>query len=42
MVASLSSLGYSLPAAITDLIDNSISADAQNIDVDFTWAGRDS
>ncbi|MER6132180.1 ATP-binding protein [Streptomyces sp. NPDC001815] len=42
MVASLSSLGYSLPAAIADVIDNSISADAQNIDVDFTWAGRDS
>ncbi|MFJ3775283.1 ATP-binding protein [Streptomyces sp. NPDC090075] len=42
MVASLSSLGYSLPAAIADLVDNSISARAQNIDVEFAWAGRDS
>ncbi|MFD6181305.1 ATP-binding protein [Streptomyces goshikiensis] len=42
MVASLSSLGYSLPAAIADLVDNSISAKASNIDVEFTWAGRDS
>ncbi|MFC9398550.1 ATP-binding protein [Streptomyces sp. NPDC057027] len=42
MVASLSSLGYSLPAAIADLVDNSISAEAQSIDVEFAWAGRDS
>ncbi|MGI5411265.1 ATP-binding protein [Streptomyces chartreusis] len=42
MVASLSSLGYSLPAAVADLVDNSISVEAQNIDVEFTWAGRDS
>ncbi|MEU5932436.1 ATP-binding protein [Micromonospora sp. NPDC047187] len=42
MVASLSSLGYSLPAAVADLIDNSVSAGARNIDVEFTWAGRDS
>jgi hypothetical protein len=42
MVASLSSLGYSLPAAIADLVDNSISAKARNIDVEFAWKGRDS
>ncbi|WDG29702.1 ATP-binding protein [Streptomyces sp. CA-278952] len=42
MVASLSSLGYSLPAAIADLVDNSISAKASTIDVEFTWAGPDS
>ncbi|RAJ61668.1 histidine kinase/DNA gyrase B/HSP90-like ATPase [Streptomyces sp. Amel2xB2] len=42
MVASLSSLGYSLPAAVADLVDNSISAGASSIDVEFTWAGRDS
>ncbi|GAA4993617.1 ATP-binding protein [Streptomyces siamensis] len=42
MVASLSSLGYSLPAAVADLVDNSIAAEAGNIDVEFTWAGRDS
>ncbi|GAA4896244.1 ATP-binding protein [Streptomonospora salina] len=42
MVASLSSLGYSLPEAIADLVDNSISADASTIDIEFTWAGRHS
>ncbi|CAL9399798.1 ATP-binding protein [Nocardiopsis dassonvillei] len=42
MVASLSSLGYSLPAAVADLVDNSVSAEAKNIDVDFTWDGQNS
>ncbi|MHC3388463.1 ATP-binding protein [Streptomyces lavendulocolor] len=42
MVASLSSLGYSLPAAVADLVDNSVSAEAKNIDVDFTWDGHSS
>ena len=42
MVASLSSLGYSLEAAIADLVDNSISAKAKCVDVEFTWAGRES
>lgn len=42
MVASLSSLGYSLPVAVADLVDNSISVEAKNIDVEFTWAGTDS
>ncbi|CAM5467159.1 ATPase OS=Streptomyces aurantiogriseus OX=66870 GN=GCM10010251_22590 PE=4 SV=1 [Streptomyces aurantiogriseus] len=42
MIASLSSLGYSLPAAIADLVDNSVSAEASTVDVEFTWAGRDS
>lgn len=39
MVASLSSLGYSLPDAVADLVDNSVSADAKVIDVEFTWEG---
>jgi SH3-like domain-containing protein len=42
MVASLSSLGYSLPAAVADLVDNSISADAHRVEVEFAWAGRGS
>ncbi|MGP4113653.1 ATP-binding protein [Streptomyces sp. 4N509B] len=42
MVASLSSFGYSLEAAVADLVDNSVSADAHTIDVVFTWLGRDS
>ncbi len=42
MVASLSSLGYSLEAAVADLVDNSVSARATNIEVVFTWAGESS
>ncbi|MDH6123638.1 ATP-binding protein [Kitasatospora sp. GP82] len=42
LVASLSSLGYSLEAAIADLVDNSVSAGAKAVDVEFTWAGRES
>ncbi|MFF1377795.1 ATP-binding protein [Streptomyces sp. NPDC058308] len=42
MVASLSSLGYSLPDALADLVDNSVSAEARTIEIDFTWAGRES
>ena len=41
-VASLSSLGYSVEAAVADLVDNSISADARRIEVRFTWAGTES
>jgi hypothetical protein len=42
MVASLSSLGYSLEAALADLVDNSIGAGARQIDVEFTWEGEGS
>ncbi|MET8376742.1 ATP-binding protein [Streptomyces microflavus] len=41
LIATLSSLGYSLPAAVADIVDNSISADAVRIDVEFTWADAD-
>jgi hypothetical protein len=39
---SLRAFGYSVQAAIADLIDNSISAGARNIWVHFEWAGSDS
>ncbi|MFD7750630.1 ATP-binding protein [Streptomyces sp. NPDC059757] len=39
MVASLSSLGYSLPDALADLVDNSVSAGARSVDIEFTWNG---
>ncbi|MFC4912303.1 ATP-binding protein [Actinomadura gamaensis] len=42
MVASLSSLGYSLEAAVADLVDNSIGAQARQIEVEFTWEGENS
>lgn len=39
MVASIRAIGYNLPMAIADIIDNSISARAKNIWIDFDWAG---
>jgi hypothetical protein len=41
-IESLRSLGYSTEAAIADLVDNSIAAGAQTIDVTFTWDGSGS
>jgi hypothetical protein len=37
LVLSLRAMGYDLSTAIADLIDNSISANASTIDVDFSW-----
>lgn len=42
LVESLRGVGYSVPTAIADLIDNSISAGARNIWLTFWWAGRES
>lgn len=39
MIESMRAYGYSLPAAIADLIDNSISAGARNVWIDSSWAG---
>jgi hypothetical protein len=41
-IASLRALGYTTEAAVADLVDNSIAASARQVDVTFTWAGRDS
>jgi Histidine kinase-, DNA gyrase B-, and HSP90-like ATPase len=41
-IESLKSLGYTIEAAIADLVDNSITAQARHISVTFTWDGRDS
>jgi hypothetical protein len=41
-IESLGALGYTLEAAIADLVDNSIDAGSDTIDVRFHWAGRDS
>lgn len=41
-IESFKSLGYTLEAAIADLVDNSITAQASHIDVMFTWDGRNS
>jgi len=42
LVESLRAFGYSLPTAVADLIDNSISAKAKNVWVHFEWNGADS
>jgi hypothetical protein len=42
MIESLRAVGYDLPTAIADLIDNSISAHATQIDINFDWKGPDS
>ena len=39
---SMRSVGYSLPTAIADLIDNSITAGAASVWVDMHWNGRNS
>ena len=42
MIQSLRAFGYDLPSAIADIIDNSISANAGNILLDFHWDGGNS
>ena len=42
LMESLRATGYSLPDAVSDLIDNSITAGARNIRLHFQWAGAES
>jgi hypothetical protein len=42
MLEALRGLGYSTAAALADIIDNSISAGAGEVCVDFTWDGLNS
>lgn len=42
LVESLRAFGYDLGSAIADLIDNSISAGAKNIWIEFIWDGENS
>jgi hypothetical protein len=42
MFGSMRALGYDLPAAIADIVDNSIAAEARNVWIDFHWDGTDS
>jgi len=39
MVEALRGLGYSVEAALADIVDNSISAEATEVRIDFAWAG---
>lgn len=42
MLESLRGLGYSTAAALADIVDNSISAGATEVRIDFQWDGPDS
>ena len=41
MIESFRSIGYSIETAIADILDNSISAGAKNIWIDYAWEGAD-
>jgi len=41
MIESFRAIGYSIEAAVADIVDNSISAESKNIWVDFDWKGSD-
>lgn len=41
-INSYRSFGYNLSTAIADIVDNSISAQAKTIEVDYKWDGKDS
>jgi hypothetical protein len=42
MIESMRAYGYSVPAAIADLVDNSIAANAKNLWLQFHWSGAGS
>lgn len=42
LVESLRSVGYSVPTAIADIVDNSVAARSRRIWIEFHWAGPDS
>jgi hypothetical protein len=42
LVESLRAFGYTLPTAVADLVDNSISAGAHRVRIHAHWAGEDS
>ena len=42
MLESLRGLGYSTAAALADIVDNSISAGASEVRIEFQWDGPDS
>jgi len=42
LISSLRSVGYTLPIAIADVVDNSISASARRVRIEHEWMGADS
>ncbi len=41
MIETFRAIGYSVETAIADIVDNSITADAKNIWIEFAWDGPD-
>lgn len=41
MIESFRAVGYSIESAVADIVDNSISAGAKNVWIDFDWKGSD-
>ena len=39
MIETFRAIGYNIETAIADIIDNSISANAKNIWINFEWKG---
>jgi len=42
LIESLRSIGYNLPTTIADIVDNSITAGARQVNVNCYWAGANS
>ena len=42
MIEAMRGVGYNVQTAIADILDNSITAGAKNIWIDFWWEGKDS
>lgn len=42
MIETFRAIGYSLETAIADLVDNSIAAQANNIEINYEWNGENS
>jgi hypothetical protein len=42
MIEALRGLGYSTATALADIIDNSIAANTKNVDLTFSWNGKES
>ncbi len=41
MLESLRGMGYTPATALADIVDNSVSAGATKVDIQFDWAGED-
>ena len=42
LIPGIRDIGYNLESAVADIADNSITAEARNIGLEFYWAGEDS